>query len=230
VEAVPGATLGASEISVISGFQVFEQPGGFQTLPARLGLPFIGLPVVNADNTQQTIYPGSIASIYGQNLAVSPASVSVTLNDIPVLLQPGGVFANQINFFIPAGFPTGAATLKLNSGLQQSFPVLVQIDGPPPTIKEVDNQSNISLNGSSVGAGDILNVLVTGLDPGVLTNQSRVQVAVSGVMMPVLSISAAANNQFQIQFIVTQSFSGASVPLMVWVDGSSSLPVNITVR
>jgi hypothetical protein len=48
--------------------------------------------------------------------------------------------------------------------------------------------------------------------------------------MPVLAISALANGQFQIQFIVTQSFSGASVPLAVWVDGSSSQPVSITVR
>ena len=72
--------------------------------------------------------------------------------------------------------------------------------------------------------------VVTGLDPTVLTNQNRVQIAVSGVTMPILSISALPNNQFQIQFLVTQSFAGATVPLMVWVDGSSSQPVSITVR
>ncbi|HEV3200460.1 MAG TPA: matrixin family metalloprotease [Bryobacteraceae bacterium] len=234
VVAVAGATLGPSEISVISGFQVIEQPGGFQTQTTRLGLPFIGLPVVNADSSQQTIYPGSIASIYGSNLALSSTSAKVTLydgkNDVPMVLQTGGVSATQINFFVPAGFPTGAAILKLNNGSQDAFPVMVQIDGPPPSIAGVNNQSNQSLNGAPVGAGDILNVVVTGLDPGVLTNQSRVQVAVSGVMMPLLSISPLPNGQFQIQFIVTQSFSGASVPLVVWVDGSSSQPFNITVR
>lgn len=234
VVTVPGATVGPSEISVISGFQVIAQPGAFQTQPARLGLPFIGLPVVNADPNQQTIYPGGIASIYGSNLALSSTSAKVTLNDglrdVPVLLQTGGISATQINFFVPAGFPTGPAILKLNNGSQDAFPVMVQIDGPPPTITQVNNQSNVALNGSSVGVLDILNVVVTGLDPGVLSNQGRVQVAVSGVTMPVLSISPLANGQFQIQFIVTQSFSGASVPLVVWVDGSSSQPLNIIVR
>ena len=171
VVAVPGATLGPSEISVISGFQVIAQPGAFQTLPARLGLPFIGLPVVNADPTQQTIYPGSIASLYGLNLALSATSAKVTLNDVPVVLQPGGVSATQINFFVPANFPTGPATLKLNNGSQDAFPVIVQIDIQPPAIAAVNNQSNLPLNGSSVGVLDILNVIVTGLDPGVLTNQ-----------------------------------------------------------
>jgi uncharacterized protein (TIGR03437 family) len=230
LEAVPGAALGPSEISIISGFQVMEQPGGFQTLPARLGLPFIALPIVNADSTQQTIYPGSIASIYGSNLAVSPSGVTVTLNDVPVLLQTGGVSATQINFFVPLGFPTGAATLKLNNGSQQAFPVIVEIDSQPPTIVSVNNQSNLPLNGTSAGPADILNVIVTGLDPAVLTNQSRVQVAVSGVMMPILNITALPNNQYQIQFIVTQSFAGTLVPVVVWVDGSSSQPSNITVR
>ncbi len=228
VEAVPGAVLGLSDLSIISGFQVIDQPGGFQTVPARIGLPFIGLPVVNADPTQQTVYPGSIASIYGLNLALSPTSDTLTLNDVPVQLQ--FVSATQINFFVPAGFATGPAVLKLNNGSQQAFPVYMQIDNQPPAIVSVNNQSNVALNGSSVGAGDILNVVVTGLDPGVLTNQSRVQIMVSGVSMPVLGITALPNSQFQIQFIVTQSFSGALVPLVVWVDGSSSQPATITVR
>lgn len=230
VEAVPGAAVGSSEISLISGFQIMETPNGFQTLPARLGLPFIALPVVNGDPTQQTIYPGSIASVYGLNLALSPTSPTLTLNDQPVLLQTGGVTANQINFFVPAGFPTGPATLKLNNGSQQAFPIEIQIDSQPPVIAGVNNQSNLPLNGASVGAGDIVNVIVTGLDPSVLTNQGRVQVSVSGVMMPVLGITALPNNQFQVQIIVIQSFDGAGVPLAVWVDGSSSQPTFITVR
>jgi uncharacterized protein (TIGR03437 family) len=228
VVVVPGATLGPSEISVISGFQVIALPGTFQTQQARLGLPFLGLPALNADPNQQTIYPGSIASIYGTNLALTSTSAKVTLNDVPLQLQ--FVSAAQVNFLVPFGFPTGLATLKLNNGSQDGFPVMVQIDSPPPTVFSVNNQSNLPLNGTSVGEGDILNVIVTGLDAGVLTNQSRLQVAVSGVAMPVLGIFPLPNSQFQIQCKVTQSFGGAAVPLMVWVDGSSSQPVNITVR
>lgn len=232
VVAVPGAALGPSEISVISGSQFIAQPGAFQTQPARLGFPFIGLPVVNADPTQQTIYPGSFASIYGLNLGVSSSSVLLTLNDNPVTLQSVRPDGGQINFLVPAGFPAGRATLKLNNGSQDAFPVMVQIDSQPPAIAAVNNQANLSLNGTSVGAGDILNVVVTGLDPAVLTNQGRVQVTVSGVTMSIYpnGISSLGNGQFQIQFILTQGFGGTQVPLVVWVDGSSSQPVNITVR
>ncbi len=228
VVAVPGAALGPSEISVISGLQVIPLPGAFQTQTARAGLPFIGLPIVNADPTQLTIYPGSIASIYGLNLAVGTTGAGLKLNDQTVQLQ--FVSPTQINFFVPPGFPTGAATLKVNNGSQDAFPVIVQIDSQPPAIAQVTNQSNLPLNGASVGVGEILNVLVNGLDSAVVTNQGRVQVTLSGVSMPVLGITPAANGQFQIQCIVTQSFGGAVVPLMVWVDGSSSQPSSITVR
>jgi uncharacterized protein (TIGR03437 family) len=234
VEAVPGAALGASEVSLISGFQVIEQPGAFQATAARTGFPFIALPILNADPSQQTIYPGTlqnptIASIYGQNLTAPPGSPSITLNDQPVAIQFSS--STQINFVIPANITPGAATLKLNNGSQQAFPVMVQIDSQPPVIVSVNNQSNTPLNGASVGTGDVVNIVVTGLDPTVLTNPGRVQVAVSGVMMPLLGITALPNNQFQIQFVVTQSFSDVLVPLVVWVDGSSSQSTTtITVR
>ena len=232
VVAASGATLGTSEISVISGFQVIPLPGIFQTQPAKPGAPFLNLPVVNADPTQQTIYPGGFASVYGLNLGVSSSSVLVTLNDVPVTLQSVRPDGGQINFLVPVGFPTGLARLNLNNGALGASTVRVQIDSPPPVIAAVNNQSNVALNGTSVGVLDILNVVVTGLDPSVLTNPSRVQVTVSGVTMPILpnGISSLGNGQFQIQFIVTQSFGGTLVPLVVWVDGSSGQPVNITVR
>jgi uncharacterized protein (TIGR03437 family) len=189
----------------------------------------MGLPIVNAVPTQQTVYPGAIAAIYGSNLALSPAAAQVTLNNVPVQIQFAS--AAQINFVVPAGFPTGPATLNLNNGSASAFPVLVQISNPPPTIIGVANMSGVPLSaGSSAGMGDILNVLVAGLDPAVPGNLSRLQVTVSGISMPVLGITPASNGQFQIEIILTQSFAGAQVPLAVSVDGSSSAPFAITVR
>jgi uncharacterized protein (TIGR03437 family) len=228
VVVAPNAVLGASEISVVSGFQVVRQPLAFQTQAANPNLPSIGLPIVNAVSTQQTIYPGAIAAIYGSNLALSPAAAQVTLNNVPVQIQYAS--ATQINFLIPAGFPAGTATLNLNNGLASAFPVLLQIGNPPPTITGVTNVSGVPLGaGNSAAMGQALNVLVSGLDPTVLLNPSRLQVTVSGISMPVLGIAPAPNGQFQIQVILTQSFAGAQVPLAVWLDGSSSAPFTITV-
>src|ERR1022692_1667207 len=65
----PSAILQSTVISVISGFQVAEQTPGFQVGPADPTLPVIGLPVTNAFYpVQNSLYPGAIASIYGQNL------------------------------------------------------------------------------------------------------------------------------------------------------------------
>ena len=229
VVVAPNAALGASEFSVVSGFQVVTQPFAFQTQAANPSLPSIGLPIVNAVPTQQTVYPGAIAAIYGSNLALSPAAAQVTLNNVPVQI----LFASaaQINFVVPSGLPAGPATLNLNNGSASAFPVIVQIGNPPPTITGVTNASGVPLGaGNSAGMSDILNVLVVGLDPTVPGNPSRLQVTVSGISMPVLGIAPAPNGQFQIQIILTQSFAGAQVPLAVSVDGSSSAPFAITVR
>jgi hypothetical protein len=48
--------------------------------------------------------------------------------------------------------------------------------------------------------------------------------------MTVLQVTPLPNGAAQIQIILKQSFGGSQVPLMVWVDGSSSAPVNISVR
>jgi uncharacterized protein (TIGR03437 family) len=223
------AAVGSSEISVISGFQVMSFPGAFQTLPANSSLPVIELPAINGNSNQQTIYPGSTVTIFGVNLALSPANFQVTLNDIPVQVLFAG--ASQVNFLIPAGFPTGLAVLKVNNGSAAANQVLLQIDAPPPTIVSVTNPSGVAYDAAHIaGAGDVVNVLLSNLDPGVLNNPSRLQVTVSGVAMPVQFIVSAGNGLYQVQFVLPQSFGGTPVPLAVLVDGSSSSTVSITVR
>jgi uncharacterized protein (TIGR03437 family) len=223
------ATQAASEVSIMSGMQLVTQPFGFSAQAARPGFPLVNLPVVNADLTQQTIYPGTFASIFGQNLGATASAVQITLNDVTVPVQ----FANgsQINFLVPANFPLGPAVLKLTAGGTAAFPIYIQIDSPPPNITNVTNLSNAPLGLGFVSAGDYINVLVTGLDPSVINNsQGRLRVTVGGVAMPLQQVTALSATVSQIQVVLTQSFGASQVPLLVWVDGSSSVPVNITVR
>ena len=224
----PGAAITPSDLSVIAGFQVIDQQGGFQTQVARPAFPDVGLPVVNADPTQATIYPGSDASIFGTNLAVGGSSVvQVTLNgtELPVLFSSPG----QINVSIPAGFPLGPASLVVNNGTTTAFPVDVEIDELPPAIVALTTPSGGSLSGVTSNAGDLIYVVVSGLDPTVI-GTANLQVTVSGVPMTVFQVVPLPNGQYQIQVYLTQDFGGAQVPLAVWVNGSSSQPVTITVR
>src|ERR1035441_7647443 len=185
VVVAPNAVLGSTEFSVVSGFQVVAQSFAFQTQPPSPSLPSIGLPIVNAVPTQQTLYPGAFAAVYGSNLAVLPTAAQVTLNHVPLQIQFAS--AAQINFLIPPGFPVGPATLNLNNGLASAFPVVVQIGNPRAIVTGVTNVSGVALDAShSAGMGDILNVLVAGLDPTVPGNLSRLQVTVTGAAPQVL--------------------------------------------
>jgi len=223
ISVAQGAALGASEISVISGFQVMAVPNGFQTLPTVAGRPLVS-GVANQNASQQTVYPGSIVSVYGQNLA----GAQVTLNDSAV--QVLGSVATQVNFQIPTGFPAGPAVMKVTGGGNTANPVLLQIDGPPPTIVNVTNVSGVAYDATHfASAQDVVNVLVSNLDPTVLANPSRVQIALGNLTIPA-TILASGGGQVQLQFVVPQAFGGIPVPLSVVVDGSASLSYMLTVR
>jgi uncharacterized protein (TIGR03437 family) len=224
------AIPGNSEVSVIAGFEVLAQPNTFQVLPRNPGLPIIGS-VGNATTTQQTVYPGVFAAIYGVNLASSPSSVQVTLGGQAMTLQPGGVSSGQVNFLIPSNFPTGPAILQLTNGGVAANPIAVQIDVPPPTIQNVTNASGVPYDATHTASSqDVVNIYVSNLDPTVLSNSSRLQVTMNGQAMPVQGLVLTGNGQTQITFVLTQGYGGAVVNLAVVVDGSSSVPYPITVR
>ncbi|HUI58146.1 MAG TPA: matrixin family metalloprotease [Bryobacteraceae bacterium] len=230
------AAAGSTSLYVISGFQVITQPAAFQIQPANPNLPAIALPIYNALTYVTNLHAGEYASIFGSNLSLTSTSAVVTLNGTAVPVTYAS--APQINFIVPDGFPSGLATLVLNNGAFNSFPVIMPVYGAPPVINSVVNAAGVTLDSThAANPGDVLSVQVTNLDPGVLSALNRVQVSLSGVPMSLLNItqvSAAATGQpasagvFQIQFAVTQSFAGSQVPLVVAVDGSASAPLAIT--
>jgi len=155
----------------------------------------------------------------------------VTLGDQPMTLQPGGVTSGQINFFIPANFPSGVATLRVNNGVTAVTPIAVQIDVPPPAIQGVTNASGVTYDATHPAAAqDVVNVLVSNLDPTVLANPGRLQLTLNGQTMAAQSVTPIGGGQTQITFVVTQSFGGVVVNLAVVVDGSSSSPYALAVR
>jgi uncharacterized protein (TIGR03437 family) len=228
VVVAPGAAVGSSEISVISGFNVMTASVPFQILPANPGLPLI-LTVINATTNQQTLYPGGFGVVYGLNLAANAGSPQATLSGTPLPIQFAS--SGQVNFAVPANFPTGPAVLNLNTGTN-SVSVAVTIASPPVAITGVSSANSSTAFSSSAAStvplfnpGDTVNVQVIGLDSTVANNLSRVQVTVSGLLMPVTQAGGG-----QVQFVLDQSFGGAQVPVVVSVDGSASAAFNIAVR
>lgn len=210
-----GAALGASEISVISGFQVMTRPLAFQIVPATPGAPVI-LAVVNGVPGQATIYPNAVATIWGDNLA----NPQITINGEAA--QVAYSADHQVNVAVPADTPTGPMVLNLTTG-GGSVSLVVPISYAPPVILGIAEASGATVNATNPAtSGDQLTIAISGLDPTVTLASGRLQVEVAGVAMPVQLVSAS-----QIQFTLNQSFNGAQVPVTIVVDGSSSAPFTI---
>ena len=229
VRVASNAALGTSDISVISGFQVATQSKALQTVPANAKSPAIAL-VTNGIPSQATLYPGGYGTVWGSNLLAAGATTQVTLNDKPVVVAYAS--ANQVNFVIPSDFAIGPATLKLNNGVDDALPVVLQIDLAPPAIASVAFPSDPGPDANHPAAdGAVLDLVVTGLDPMVLSSLDRVSVTLGGVAMKVGGISATTDGSvYQIQVQLIQPPAGDNVPLAVWVDGSSSAPAFIPVQ
>jgi len=215
VMVAPGAALGPSEVSVISGFQVISQPFGFRIVPANPAAPAI-LAVVNGVYGQTTIYPNSVATVWGANLA----NPQIAING-----QPAQVYyssGDQVNVAVPASTPIGPVTLSLTTS-GGTVSVVVPIGYGPPAILGITEPSGAIVNSTNAAtSGDLLTIAISGLDPTVTLASGRLQVMVAGVSMPVQQISAG-----QIQFILNQSFQSAQVPVTIVLDGAPSAPFTI---
>jgi uncharacterized protein (TIGR03437 family) len=156
--------------------------------------------------------------------------VLLTVNDQQIPLQ----FANQnqINFTIPASFPTGMAVLKLNNGSATSLPLEVEIDSAPPVITAITNGLNQVLDGNHFAAvGDTVSAIVSGVDPSVIGSTGRVQVTVSGVPMFVAQVKAGPQpGTVAVVFVISQSFGSSAASVLVSVDGVRTSPYAIIIR
>lgn len=223
VVVAPNAAITQTEVSVISGFQVATAPFGFQIQPPDPTKPVIAA-VVNAVGTQATVYAGADVTIYGTNLNSQITLNSTTLNQtltVPVLFQS----PTQVNFQVPLGFPTGPAILTMGTG-NSAVNFVLPISFAPPVIASIVNLSGTFIDPThSAGPGDILTIQANGLDPSVGSNLSRLQVTVGGIPMPILAVNGS-----QIQFSLNHAFGGSPEPVVVIVDGSSTLPYTILAR
>jgi uncharacterized protein (TIGR03437 family) len=226
----PHATPGAYSVSLMSGFQVLSVPFGFQTLPANPRLPLVALPLLNAITGQTLLYPGAAASLYGVNLVAPERGGTVTLNDQPV--QVFFASANQINFLVPGGISLGPAILKVHNGLEAATPVLVHIDAAPPVILSVTSGTGAALEAAQPPrAGDTLNMIVSGLDPAIVSAPHRLKITVGTFEAQVANLAFVPGQpgNMRIQFAIPPEIAGAQ-PLTLFLDGVGSAPVLVPIR
>jgi uncharacterized protein (TIGR03437 family) len=231
----PTALLRGTVASVISGFEVYEQPLGFQVRAANPALPVLDLPVPNAfAPLQNSLYPGATASLYGQNLAAATGTSTLLLNGVNAQILYAS--PTQINFVIPVGVPTGPAVLTLNNGAMRAYPVVLQIDPSPPAIESAGSPGGTTLAASQTAApGDTITLTVTLATPAmaaaVVAAPSRIAITEGGVNIPAFTIQEAqdGSGDLLIQFALTATVTGQQVPVTVSLDGDLSMPFFINV-
>ena len=236
--AVANVTVSPSAIeqetiaSVISGFEVYQQGLGFQVLPANASLPLIDLPVVNAFYPlQNSLYPGAIASLYGQNLQAANGSPAMTIGGPGNVAQILYSSPTQINFVVPAGTNLGPNVLTFSNGAVNAYSLVLQIDPPPPVILSVLDASGAQLGGSaSASTGDMITLEVSGLGT-TAPALNRIGIEENGVSIPVFTIQQAqdGSGNMIVQFALAASITGQQVPVTVTLDGDLSMPFYITV-
>jgi matrixin/IPT/TIG domain-containing protein len=228
----PTAIQQQTVASVISGFQVYEQNPGFQVVAANPSLPVISLPVLNAYYPlQNSLYPGANASLYGQNLQAAAGAPAISVAGTPAQILYTS--PTQINFVIPPGTPTGPVELDFNNGATQAYSIEVQIDPPPPVIVSVVSATGVVLGAApqSAAPSTTITLIVSGMDPNVVSAPSRVGVAEGGVSIPFFTIQQAqdGSGNLLIGFVLTASVTGQQVPVTVSQDTDLSMPFYIDI-
>jgi uncharacterized protein (TIGR03437 family) len=140
-----------------------------------------------------------------------------------------GSTSSQVTFQVPFGLPAGPAVLRFTNGVDTGA-VVVQIDAAPPGVLNVAGSNNARIDGSRPArAGDLLNVLVSGLtDTGGAIDPRRVHVSIAGVDHSPSSI-APMGGAHQVAVVLSPSVAAGEAPLTVSIGGRNSQPYYLPV-
>ncbi|MES1262122.1 MAG: IPT/TIG domain-containing protein, partial [Acidobacteriota bacterium] len=224
------AALSNPDVSVISGFQIATSAAGFQITPQVPAQP-TPIPILtNALPGLNGSYAGATVSLYGSNLAAQNASPTLLIGGRPATILYAS--ASQINLRIPSGLPPGPATMNLNNGVTNAFPVVVGIDPEPATITSLQNAAgNAFSSAQPAHPGDLVLVNLSNFaTAGSAVAASRVQVSVGGALHNALQVTASQGGGYQVSLLLDPSDQvGAAQTVIVYLDGHSSYPATLPV-
>jgi uncharacterized protein (TIGR03437 family) len=229
VSIAPGAALSNPDVSVMSGFQVATATAAFQITPAVAGVPAPVPVMTNALPGLTGAYPGSIVSLYGQNLGTGGVTPIVTIagQSLSVLYAS----ATQLNLHLPATLTPGPAPMLINNGTAVSFPVTVNVDPQPAGLNAIQFGNGNYVDGTHpVHQTDLIIVTLSNFAPlGTIIDPSRVQVSVGGIAHQAVQVTAIGS-VYQVSFVMNATDPvGQSEELVVYLDGNSSYPAYIPV-
>jgi uncharacterized protein (TIGR03437 family) len=193
--------------------------------------------VVNAANSQPgPITAGSIAAIYGLNLAAKQTA-TVTIFGYPATVlydgQPSASSPSQIDVVVPAaiGSATSAGVVARIDGVDTSpFTISLAPNAPAVFNPGILNQNNsVNAAGAPASRGDIVQVFLTGLATPV-TLPVTVNIGSQSITGSPITYAGAVTSipgleQVNVQVPAALTFTGSSAPLSICVPGAGGLAV-----
>lgn len=215
----PGAAAGLLPMTVTAGLNSITTP---------LGL------LVSASNARQlslTPASGSSGSIVPVTIrgSLNGAALAATVNDRPVSIA--GVNGNVVLIQIPGGLPVGPATLKLTAGADQSLPIALSVEPPPPNILAAFGTGNALLDANRPGrTGETIRLMVLGLGEGAIST-ARVSVSVAGIEhTPALIIPMGGAGGHEVHFALLPAVASGIAQTTVMIDGRTSPAYALPIR
>jgi uncharacterized protein (TIGR03437 family) len=214
-------------------------------MASALGKPVLtAASVVNAASYQPGLSPGSLATVFGVNLAGGAAAmpafpwpsrvgnVTLSLDGAPVPLVY--LSDSQINFLVPANVPQGTADLVVSTPLGASVVVRIPIDPVSPGIF-FDPATGL---GAIRVAGDFVEIYATGLGPvhtayGFQQTDLTPQVFIGSVPAPEISYSGLAPGWlglYQVNARIPPGAGSGTQPLYLVINGRRSNEVRVQIK
>jgi len=232
---------------------------GSSAVATALGKPAVAAEgVVNAASGRPSLAPGTLASVFGANLAAglryaapypwprSVAGIEVRINGIAVPLL--WLSDRQVNFLIPLEMPEGDAELVVRTPLGASDPVRIRLLPAAPGIffDPVSQTAAVLIAGTAsttaqrpAEPGDYLEIYATGLgaveSPGGALRWTRLKprVFLAGRELFEVTYHGLAPGYlglYQINVKVPEGLPSGSQPLRVEAGGAVSNEVHVVLR
>ena len=255
----PGARLGATSTvgTVTPAFATADATGqaAFQWSPgstgAQLSISVDGAPtvavtlttgaavpvissVVNAATFAAGVAPGSIATLFGAHLLGS----TVSLNGAAVLAFYSS--DTQVNFYVPATTPVGAATITVNHAAGAAVSSGFNVVALQPGIFSgavVHAGTIVSALTTPVSAGDYIEIYCTGLGPTLTagglartTSQPSVYIGATAATVTYSGLAPGFPGLYQVNARIPADLAAGTLPLQITIGTAFSNQVQIGVN
>ena len=216
----PGVAPGMLPLTVTCGLNTITTQGALQVGAANPRL----MSLSPASGASGSIVPVTVNGL-------TPGALIATVNDRPAGVV--GVNGNVVLIQLPAGLPAGPATVRLISGSEQSLPIAISIEPPPPIIIAAFGNGNVPFDANRPARpGETVRLMVQGLSDKAEVPLARVSLSIAGIEhAPAKIVPLGGAGGHEVHVVLQATVAPGNAQTTVSIDGTrTSSPFALPVR